>query len=200
MKPVIKIVPKNGEVFTVISSQGVYFVFDDYYQAACAVNDLHDSYLIKIDINKSLEVAARFLQAENLYRQIRYKYDCISNDVQSLPPIKTLPYGALGTPLPKGGELTDSSAVYVILCSDGKKFCLNNFSEVAQLLMNMIHINHIIIKKCENILEASRMILSRDAAIQVMAGQYPQLLPPVRAGVNYAVKGESVTFSNKFLY
>ncbi|WP_196595141.1 hypothetical protein [Pectinatus frisingensis] len=198
MKPIVKIQQKNGEVYTIRSSQGAYFVFDDYIQAACAVDGLRNSYRIQIDINESKEAAARLLQAENIYRQLRYGYDGINNDVQYLPPIKTLPYGALGTPLQNVNEL--SSAVYIILCADGKKFCLNSFAEVVQLLLNLINADHIIIKKCENAVEASRVILSNDAAIQVMAGRCPELLPPVRAGVNYAIQGESLTFADKLLY
>lgn len=195
MKLPVTIEPKNGTAYTVRSSQGVYLAFSNYYQAVCAVSDLIESYKIDIDLNPSAELAMRLLQTENVYRQLYYAYNGIPEELMYLPPI-TLPYFGIGTSLPK---ININNSCYVIICSDGRYFCLQTILEVSQLLVNLMPVEHIAIRKYSDAIAASRAIIARDAANRVMAGESLELLPPVQAGINYAKQGQTGNFTNNFL-
>lgn len=188
MEKVVKIIPTNGRVYAIHSSEGAYLVLNDFWDVAAAISQLYKSYFIKIELVESVEAAWRLLESVNISRQIKTNFNLKKDSsINSLPHVKGLPYGALGASLTN--VKISNGAYYMVKTSICQYFCLQNLTQVANAVFKYGPVDKIEIQMVDNAVIASRYILAEDAKMQIMAGKKLKLLSLINDGENYGVQG-----------
>ncbi|MBB5336133.1 hypothetical protein [Pectinatus brassicae] len=175
-------------VYTIYSSQGAYFIYNDFCHVVETIKSLSDSYYIKVEIMESQEEAWRYLQAVNISKQIKDNYskewDKIIN---SLPCLEQMPYGAMGAGSPN--KLLTVNSCYVMVTSNYQYFCTRSINELSNMLFVCGPEISAEIRMVDDEVMASKMIISKDVFRQTLSGNNPELLPPVQNDKNYGVQG-----------
>lgn len=189
-----KLMKENTDIFTIVTSDGFYLAFDKFTQAAYCIADLSSSDEIILRRMCSSELAYRYLQGMNTYRQIYYKFSA-QFELYNLPPMDKFPYGVRGEALPHTEKILNHSnnCYYEVMLSDNRYFILRNLSDVANLISNTANISYAKIKRhCEQI-ACVRHILAYDALVQALNGQDVRLInPPSSSETMWGAQGISL--------
>ena len=185
---------ENTNIFTIVTSDGFYLAFDKFTQAAYCIADLSSSDEIILQKICSSEMAYRYLQGMNIYRQIYYRFST-QFELYNLPPIDKLPYGVKGEALPHTEKILNPSnnCFYEVMLSDNRYFILGNLSDVANLISNSSNISYVKIKRHYEQIGCVRHILAYDALVQVLNGQQVRLInPPSSSETMWGAQGSSL--------